>query len=424
MNEVALTTNVPRWARVAEYLCLERNVALSSSAVFLLGFGEELWKKFLPKYLEALGATTPIIGLFGTAGDLFDAAYQYPGGVIADRFGRRRALLLFVTLAFTGYLVYLVSPSWPFLFVGLALVMAWQSMASPAMFAIIADSLPRERRAMGFTLQSILKRIPIVIAPIIGGLLIATTGLTNGIHLGLLITLGLAAGVIVLVMRVRVLNQSTQSVNMRGVWRSFHVGLKRLLISDIIIRTCEGMTGVLVILYVTNILGFGVSSYSVLIAIQMVTSILVYIPAGKIADRLGRKPFVIATFVSFALFPLTVTLASNFALLVLAFVVGGLREIGEPARKAMIVDFAEANVRARSVGLYYLVRSLSITPAALIGGLLWQIAPQMPFVTAAVIGIVGTIVFAVTVKEEQSAQLYEALNAGKWEDSTRHGRII
>ena len=50
--------------RIADYLNLERNVAIASAAVFLLGFGEELWKKFLPKYLEALGASTPIIGLF------------------------------------------------------------------------------------------------------------------------------------------------------------------------------------------------------------------------------------------------------------------------------------------------------------------------------------------------------------------------
>jgi MFS family permease len=89
-------------------------------------------------------------------------------------------------------------------------------------------------------------------------------------------------------------------------------------------------------------------------------------PTGKIADRVGRKPFVMATFLSFALFPLAIIAASSFALIILAFVVGGLREIGEPARKAMIVDFAQDNVRARSVGLYYLIRSLSITPAALV----------------------------------------------------------
>ncbi|MDQ1728338.1 MAG: hypothetical protein QOD33_463 [Pyrinomonadaceae bacterium] len=386
-------------AKLADYLSLERNVSIASAAVFLLGLGEELWKKFLPKYLESLGAGTAIIGLFGTAEDFFDAVYQYPGGWLADRLGRRRAFLIFIALASAGYLVYYLAPTWPFIFLGLALAMAWQSMASPAIFAIIGDSLPRERRAMGFTLQSILKRVPIVIAPVIGGALIVSLGIVRGVHTGLLITLGIAAVTLLLVLKINVTIKAAEATNIRGVWRSFHAALKRLLISDIIIRMCDGMTGVLMILYVTNVLGFSTARYGSLIAIQMVTSILVMIPASKIADRIGRRPFVIATFISFALFPLAVMLATSFAWLVVAFIIGGLREIGEPSRKAMIVDFAREDLRARSVGLYYLVRSLSITPAAAIGGLLWKLAPPVPFVTAGIIGVVGTVVFALTVEE-------------------------
>ena len=403
-SSAAETDQVSSWrVRAADYLGLEHNVTIASAAVFLIGFGEELWKKFLPKYLEALGATTPVIGLFGTAEDFFDACYQYPGGFIADRFGRRRAFLIFISLASLGYLVYFFSNSWPFLFIGLALAMAWQSMASPAIFAVIGDSLPRERRAMGFTLQSILKRVPVVIAPLVGGTLIASLGLVKGVHVGLLITLAMAALTLVLVLKIRTPNTPPHAINMRGVWRSFHAVLKRLLISDIIIRTCEGMTGVLAILYVTNVHGVSVAAYGTLIAVQMITSIIVYIPAGRIADRIGRKPFVVLTFLSFALFPIAIVLAPNFSWLVVAYVIGGLREIGEPSRKAMIVDLAHDNIRARSVGLYYLVRSLSITPAAAIGGLLWKIAPQVPFVTAGLIGLIGTVVFIVTVEERYAS---------------------
>jgi len=386
--------------KVVDYLSLERNVSIASAAVFILGLGEELWKKFLPKYLEALGATTPVIGLFGTAQDFFDAVYQYPGGWMADRFGRRMAFRIFVALASAGYVVYLLSPSWPFVFLGLALVMAWQSMASPAIFAVIGDALPRERRGMGFTLQSILKRVPIVIAPIVGGFLIASLGVLKGINVSLLITLVLALVTMLLVSRINLTVNALPATSIVGVWQTFHIALKRLLVSDVIIRTCEGMTGVITILYVTNVQRFTIKQYGTLVAIQMITSILVYIPAGKIADRVGRKPFVMATFVSFALFPLAIIAASSFALIILAFVVGGLREIGEPARKAMIVDFAQDNVRARSVGLYYLIRSLSITPAALVGGLLWSIAPEAPFIVAGLIGLIGTFVFAATVEEK------------------------
>jgi hypothetical protein len=52
------------------------------------------------------------------------------------------------------------------------------------------------------------------------------------------------------------------------------------------------------------------------------------------------------------------------------------------------------------VGLYYLMRSLAITPAAAIGGLLWKISPQTPFVIAGIFGILGTFIFIATVREQ------------------------
>ena len=119
----------------------------------------------------------------------------------------------------------------------------------------------------------------------------------------------------------------------------------------------ERMADILVVLYVKNVSGITIPKYGVLIAIQLMTAILIYVPSAKIAGRVGRKPVVIATFFCFALYPITVILAHNFGGLILAFVVGGLREIGEPSQKAMIVDFAGQQLRGRTVGLYSLVRA-------------------------------------------------------------------
>ncbi len=379
---------------------MERNVVAASGAVFLVGLGEELWKKYLPKYLQLLGANVAEVGLFGTAEDFFDSLYQYPGGWLADHWGRRRAFLLFLVAAQTGYVAYLLSPSWPWMFLGLALVMAWQSMASPAIFATIGDALPAERRSVGFTVQSILKRIPMVISPLAGAALIGSRGLREGMGTGLVLTLVLAAVAAPVLWTIRVPAKPRDAVKLGGVWSAFHSSLKRLLVTDIAIRACEGMADIFVVLYVTNVTGVSIPGYGLLVAIQLSTSILIYVPSMGLASRLGRRPLVIATYICFALFPVAVVAARNFTGLVLAFVVGGLREIGEPSRKAMIVDLAQPELRARSVGLYYLIRSLSITPASAIGGLLWRIRPQIPFLVAGSIGLLGTFLFARTVERD------------------------
>jgi MFS family permease len=390
--------------KITEYLGIERNVAAASGAVFLVGLGEELWKKFLPKYLESLGASVATVGLFGTAEDFFDASYQYPGGWLADHWGRRRAFLTFLAAAIAGYLIYFFSRTWPYLFLGLAFVMVWQTMGSPTIFATIGDALPKERHALGFTVQSMLKRIPMVISPLIGGAMIGAVGLARGVRIGLVVTLALAGCAAALLLTLRLPVSARDSVRMAGIWHSLHPTLKRLLASDIVIRLCEGMADIFVVLYVTNVSRITLPEYGVLVAIQLLTAILIYVPSAKIADRIGRKSIVLATFLCFSFYPVAVVLTHSFTGLIFAFILGGLREIGEPSRKAMIVGFAQPQLRARTVGLYYLVRSLSITPASVIGGLLWKTRPETPFVTAGIIGLFGTLLFALSVEEQHAAE--------------------
>jgi len=223
-----------------------------------------------------------------TAEDFFDAIYQYPGGWLADHWGRKRAFLIFLAAAVAGYFIYLSSAAWPYLFLGLAFAMAWQAMGSPAMFATIGDALPKERRSMGFTIQSTLKRIPMVISPLIGGAMIGALGLQKGIRTGLLVSIGLAAVAAALLSFLRLPAAVLDTVRMSGVWDSFHPTLKRLLASDIVIRMCEGMADIFVVLYVTNVSRVTIPKYGVLVAIQLMTAILIYVPRQRLRLALAE----------------------------------------------------------------------------------------------------------------------------------------
>ena len=386
---------VPRLAKFG----LERNVIAGGGAALAIGLGEQLWRRFLPKYLQALGAPITAIGLFGTAEDLLDGVYQYPGGWLADRLGRRRALMLCIGLAAAGYAVYALAPRWPIMFAGLLLVSAWMSMASPALFAIVGDALPPAHRTAGFTLLSYVKRVPLATAPILGGIAVASLGVRGGVRLGLVASIVMAALAATAVARIAIPVVEPDGVTIAGVWRTFAPPFRWLLVSDVFVRAADGLVDIFLVLYAMNVVGIGAPQFGTLIAIQAVTAIVAQIPAARLADRVGRKPFVIATFVAFALFPIAVVTARSFGGLVLAFIVGGLRELGEPARKALIVEFAQPALRARTIGLYYLVRSLAIAPAAFIGGLLWRVSPAHPFWLAGALGFIGVLLVASTVDE-------------------------
>lgn len=397
------TATSPRRARAVDALGLTPEIVAVSAAMFVMGLGENLWRRFLPKYLESFGAPVTVIGLFGTAEDFLDGVYQYPGGWVADRYGRRRALLLFVSLSAAGYALFALMPAWPVAFAALALVMAWDAMASPTLFAVVGDALPRDKRTMGFTVQSTLRRVPILVAPTLGGLAIARLGVRGGVRIGLAASIVLAVVTLAVAARVRIPVVPDESPTHIGhVWRALPRTLRWLLASDVFIRTCEGMVDVFVVLYASNVLGISMARFGALVAVQAATTMLVQPPAAHVARRTGKKPFVVATFLAFSLFPLAIVWAHGFAALVLAFIVGGLREIGEPARKALIVDLAVPSLRARTVGLYYLCRSLAIAPAAFVGGLLWRTSPALPFYVAGAVGMLGTLVFIRTVDAEHA----------------------
>jgi MFS family permease len=155
------------------------------------------------------------------------------------------------------------------------------------------------------------------------------------------------------------------------------------------------MVGVFIVLYLMNVRGRTALEVGTLLAIQKAATIVGYVPTAWFGDRYSRKPCVIVSFVSYALFPLALVLSNSFTTLVLAFLIGGLKQAGEPARKAMLVDLTEKGRRGRTVGLYYVKSSLATAPAALIGGLLWSIRPDTPFFVACFLGLLGTVIFIV-----------------------------
>ncbi|HEY0514865.1 MAG TPA: MFS transporter [Thermoanaerobaculia bacterium] len=373
-------------------LGLERGAGALAAGLFVYGFGEELWFRYLPAFLRTLGASAFLVGAFGTFKDLLDAGYAYPGGVLSDRLGSRRALLLFGALTVGGFVLYLAAPSIPVLFAGLALVMAWQSLGLPATFALLREELSGGGRLVGFTVQSVVKRLPIVLAPPLGGYLIGRYGMAGGMRRGF--ALSILLSVLMLV----------------GLWRSFraspprealgpavrrgrvrlHPVLVRLLVADCLIRLCEGLPEVFLVVWALEIARISPARFGLLMSVLMITAILSYAPGAVLAGRAEKKPFVVLTYVFFTLFPLGVVCAHSFAALAGAYVLGGLREIGEPARKALIVDLALTDP-GRTVGLYYSIRGFAVAGAAAIGGALWTVRPSLTFFVAAALGAAGTL---------------------------------
>jgi len=339
------------------------------------------------------------VAAYGTLKDFLDAVYPFPGGLVTARFGFRNALVLFNGLAVVGYICFAIASTWWVLLLALPLVMSWQSFSLPATFSMVGDALPKGERSVAFAYQSIVRRIPIVVAPVIGGSIITAYGVLSGTRTAIFI--GVAIGVLALVIQstrynARAVTQIPFGTLLRDV-AHLHPRLRRLLVSDIIVRFGQGIGEIFIVLYVVRILGLTSAAFGIYVGLAMATSLLVYVPFAKLADARGREGFVTLTYAFFAAFPLVLAFARTTPMLAVAFVLMGLREIGEPPRKALIVDLAREDRRSTDVGAYYLARGLAVFPASFIGGILWKIDPAYTFETASLVAGLGAVVFYFSV---------------------------
>ncbi len=386
------------FGRASTGLALNRQTSILLAAIFLIGAGEEMWMRFLPKYMEALGASAILIAAFDAIKTLLGAVYAYPGGYIADRFGNRTAFIGFTAASIAGYIALLLLPGAGGVIAAMFLFLAWSSFSLPATFALVGHALPANKHAMGIGVQSLIRRIPVVVGPIAGGILIDRLGMVRGVRSGVAVSviLGLLAGG-VLMLLVRRTSDAASLHGFRKTVTNFSPAMRRLLFSDILIRFCERLPFAWVVIYAFD-QGLNAREVGLLTAIEMAAAILCYLPASALADRYGREPFVIATFVMFTLFPLVLAIAHSFQVLAIASAIRGLKEFGEPARKSLIVQYSPANARAATVGAYYLIRDSVVTAGSFIGAALWGLGPQVNFLTAGGIGVVATVVYVGTLR--------------------------
>jgi MFS family permease len=396
-------------SRMANFFGLKRNLVILLLTLFVIGAGEELWMRFVPKYLQVLGASVFVIGLYDALRTLLGAIYAYPGGVIVDVWGHRRGFLAFNIVSIIGYALVLLIPHWGAVIAGMFLFLSWSCFSLPATFSLVAAALEASRHSMGIGVQMVIKRLPIMIAPFFGGMLIDRFGVIGGVRIALIISIVLSGATIFVQRRLQDEPKPEAATTARlNLWqnlRAFNSPMRRLLLSDILIRFCERIPYAWVVIFAMDYIGLSAKEVGVLITVEMLAATLCIIPASYFADRYGREPFVIVTFIMFTLFPISLIMSRTFSMLIIAFAIRGFKEFGDTSRKALIIGYCDPERCGQMVGAYYLVRDLIVSAGAILGAYLWKQGAELNFLVATGLGIAGTIFYIKTIRDQRLEEL-------------------
>jgi MFS family permease len=400
--------------RLAHFLALNRTVGIVLLTVLCFGLGEELWSQFMPEYLriksESPGAANALswaalsmVGLYACLRNLFEGFCYIGGGQLTAWLGDRGSLILFAVMTIAGYVLFLSVQAPMAAVIAALLIMGWEPLSVPVTFTTVGSTVDQSRRGMAFAIQSIQKRLPRIIGPAVAGFVLGAAqrvygdvdvGRAAGMHW--LVAAALVLGLVSLAVQLRWMPHREPPLPGPNGWeliKQMPMPLRRLWLAEIFTRWCDWLNREFVVLYLLVVRQVAPETAGLLFAVQNVTALCTYIPVGRWTKTVGLQPFIGVTFIFFALFPLTLAVTPN-ELLLFPFIVNGLREIGEPARKALITSSLPEAWRARGVGLYWGTRSFAFFLAPLVGAALWYAwGPESLLYAAFGMGCIGAAIF-------------------------------
>jgi MFS family permease len=378
------------------------------------------------KYVvETLQGSDMALGLIGFANFLAMAAVAFPGGYLADKYGRR---WLITTMTFgmaLSWLFFALAPSWHFILLG-SIVSSLCLIYQPALFAMVQDSLPPERRGMGSSIIQLIHGTFNTPGPIIAGFLLWQFGLEWSMRI--IYVLMTALYVTAALWRLRLKETITNGEPIRfryfissypkatresiNVWKKIPKSMFWLFVVQTLVTFGMSLTQVINQLYAIDVLGITLEQWWLVFIPLLLTMVVASIPIGKTVDVLGRKiPLILGLCV---LGTAELIFAyGDFLTIMISMVLFGIAQLLiMSSAMALATDLVDPVNRGKVVGFRNFVRYIMMGFGMLLGNFFFiqgkgMNLPQLPFYIALglVVPALLIILFLVHEPEERVGML-------------------
>jgi MFS family permease len=346
------------------------------------------------------------LGLIGLANFLGMAAVAFPGGYLADKYGRRWLIKTMTFVMALSLLFFAFAPTWHFILLG-SLVSSLCLIYQPALFAMVQDSLPPDRRGMGSSIIQLIHGTFNTPGPIIAGFLLLRFGLEWSMRIiyVFMTILYLAAALL----RLRLKETMTKGGPIRisyfissypkaikesfNVWRHVPRTVVWLFSSRTLVMFGLSLTNVINALYARDVLGIPEELWWLTFTPLLLTMVVASLPIGKMVDSVGRKiPLILglATFIVAT----TIFVMGNFLTVMIAMALFGLAQLlVMSGAMALLTDLVQPSNRGKVIGFINFVGYIIMGLGMLLGGFLYErVIPHSPFILN-----IGVIVVALLI---------------------------
>jgi len=381
--------------RVREELgFLRGNLLVLIASYMLFGLTNSLYTPFRSPYIRELGATPFIIGLMDSVSSAILAFIRIPGAFIADKYGRRKVIVIFTFGAALSYGFYILAWDWRLILVAM-MVSSLSHIYQPALEAIEADSLPSDKRGFGYTLIWLLPGIPAFFGPIIAGYLVDKQGMLSGMRLvyGIVfvVSLGIAS---IRWLFLKETIEVDEQLGSRELVSSMRESVGSLVDAwKLVSRDVKIVTMVYLLmsfeypifatyysLFAFDKVGITGLEWGIITTIGTVAMMIAGLLSGKLIDSIGRKKVLLIGYLISTPTLIAFTMITGYRQMLIANILFQVATVFFfPALNALRADLIPQEMRGRILGLMGTIRSFALVPAGLIFGFMYELNVNYPY---------------------------------------------
>ncbi len=366
---------------ISELLTKDLRILFFSNLVG--AFGDGLYAYVLPYYMrDTLNASPVEVGILYAAANVCVALTLLAGGILADRYDRKKILILSWIGWAPAPLIFAFAGNWIQMLPGMLL---WGILFSqPTSIAYIVTTVDKSKLTLTLTAISSAWSLGYVFSPAIGGYLAQTTGMQTVFFLASIFYA--SAGILLFFIRKQVPSRHMQQAQEKNQSKLQLLKNRKLLVFSAFLGAA--MFAILLFrpfipTFLADAYGYKGFEIGILGSFFFLGSAILGIALGRVGDKL-KKSYAFAAALAFTASSLVLLLLfGDFRILLVTHVLIGASYLAWPLMNAIIGSCAPESARALWVAIPQAVSMFGAIFAPYIGGVLYEASPYYPFIFGA-----------------------------------------
>ena len=383
---------------------LEKNAFFTGLTSFFTDTSTKMVYSVMPLFLLSIGASKTTISLIEGIAESTASLLKAISGYWSDKIGKNKPFMII------GYgITAIITPLYALARIPIQILFfrfferIGKGLRAAPRDSLISGSIKKNEAGKTFGFQKAMDNSGAIVGPLIAFLLLSIFPL-NYSYIFLLATIPAILGVLTVIIFIKEAKaekkETTNKISLKLLPKKFYFFLIIIFVFTL------GNSADALLLVKTSETGIDKSYIPFVYMIFNTVSVLLAIPIGKLSDRIGREKLIILGFIVYAIVYYFFGRFNSINVFIFLFMLYGFYSaLTDGSQKAMISDIVSKDLKGTGFGIYHAVLGITLLPASLIAGLLYdKVNSNAPFYFGSIMALIATIlmiIFTVLDKKKE-----------------------